>query len=182
MALGLQAALPTPDLSLGTAPPPDRRLIKVTNKKPMKPQKPAPKGERHTIVTATPETTSIVYGLQNRAVQGMLDFDYMCKRKKPSVAAMVFPFSGNHYVKFYWGTEETLMPVYTSTKEAVTKHPDATYFVNFASFRSVHETTMEALTLPSIKTVCVIAEGVPEQQSREIIKVAEAKGVGMIGP
>merc|ERR1712070_1334202 len=35
---------------------------------------------------------------------------------------------------------------------------------------------------PSIKTVCVIAEGVPEQQSREIIKVAEAKGVGMIGP
>merc|ERR1711967_154199 len=74
------------------------------------------------------------------------------------------------------------MPVYTSTKEAVAKHPNASYFVNFASFRSVHETTMEALTLPSIKTVCVIAEGVPEQQSREIIKVAEAKGVGMIGP
>jgi len=25
---------------------------------------------------------------------GMLDFDYMCKRKKPSVEAMIFPFSG----------------------------------------------------------------------------------------
>ena len=36
--------------------------------------------------------------------QGMLDFDFMCKREKPSVACMVFPFSGNHYIKFYWGT------------------------------------------------------------------------------
>lgn len=76
-------------------------------------------GTKHTLVTATPDTTSIVYGMQNRAVQGMLDFDYMCKRKKPSVEAMIFPFSGNHYVKFYWGTEEILMPVYTTTKEAV---------------------------------------------------------------
>ena len=49
----------------------------------------------------------------------MLDFDYMCKRKKPSVEAMIFPFSGNHYVKFYWGTEEILMPVYTTTKEVL---------------------------------------------------------------
>jgi len=37
-------------------------------------------------------TRCVVYGLQNRAVQGMLDFDYMCKREKPSVAAMIFPF------------------------------------------------------------------------------------------
>merc|ERR1740138_206375 len=173
MALGLQAALPTPDLSLGTAPPPDRRLIKVTNKKPMKPQKPAPKGERHTIVTATPETKSIVYGMQNRAVQGMLDFDFMCKRKKPSVSAMVFPFSGNHYVKFYWGTEEILMPVYTTTKEACERHPQVSVFVNFASFRSVHETSMEAMQYANIKTVAIIAEGVPEQQTKDLIKAAE---------
>merc|ERR1712003_144475 len=99
-------------------------------------QKPAPPPTKHSIVTSTAETTSIVYGMQNRAVQGILDFDFMCKRKKPSVEAMVFPFSGNHYVKFYWGTEEVLMPVYTTTKEAVTKHPNVSVFVNFASFRS----------------------------------------------
>jgi hypothetical protein len=29
----------------------------------------------------------------------MLDFDFMCKRAKPSVACMVFPFAGNHYLK-----------------------------------------------------------------------------------
>lgn len=38
----------------------------------------------------------------------MLDFDFMCKREKPSVACMVFPFSGNHYIKFYWGTVRNL--------------------------------------------------------------------------
>lgn len=41
----------------------------------------------------------------------MLDFDFMCKRAKPSVACMVFPFSGNHYIKFYWGTVRNLCPL-----------------------------------------------------------------------
>jgi hypothetical protein len=81
----------------------------------------------------------------DRAVQGMLDFDYMCKRARPSVAAMVFPFSGNHYVKFYWGLSETLVPVYTTMEEAVRRHKDASVLVNFSSFRSVYDTTMDAL-------------------------------------
>jgi ATP citrate (pro-S)-lyase len=179
MALGLQDPLPEPDLSVPCGPP-VRKMIAV--KGPKKDPPPAPAPSAHTIEQATPSTTSIVYGMQNRAVQGMLDFDFMCKRKKPSVEAMVFPFSGNHYVKFYWGTEETLMPVYTTTKEACEKHPNVTYFINFASFRSVHETTMEAMKMPSIKTVAIIAEGVPEQQTRDLIKVAESKKVGMIGP
>merc|ERR550514_346956 len=33
-----------------------------------------------------------------------------------------------------------------------------------------------------IKTVAIIAEGVPEQQTRDIIKTAESKDVGIIGP
>ncbi|CAM9609814.1 unnamed protein product, partial [Phaeothamnion confervicola] len=138
---------------------------------------------KHSVQTFDATSRAIVYGLQQRAVQGMLDFDYMCGRKQPSVACMVFAFSGNHYVKFYWGTEETLVPVYTSTEEAVRRHPDASVFVNFASFRSVYETTMEALAhSATLKTVAIIAEGVPESQTRAIIKAADARGVGLIGP
>ncbi|CAE8655617.1 unnamed protein product [Polarella glacialis] len=182
MALGLIADLPEPDLSEACGPP-KRKMIDMTGRKtnPKVHPKP-PAGTKHTLITSTPETTCIVYGLQNRAVQGMLDFDFMCKRKKPSVEAMIFPFSGNHYVKFYWGTNEILMPVYTATKEAVQKHPNVSVFVNFASFRSVHETTLEAMNYPNIKTVAIIAEGVPEQQTKDIIRVAEAKSVGLIGP
>mmetsp|Transcript_115199 Transcript_115199/g.372313 ORF Transcript_115199/g.372313 Transcript_115199/m.372313 type:complete len:1083 (-) Transcript_115199:242-3490(-) len=179
MALGITETIPEPDLSQACGPP-VHKLIEVKSKTPPATKAPAPTD--HTIVTATPETTSVVYGLQNRAVQGMLDFDYMCKRKKPSVDAMIFPFSGNHYVKFYWGTEETLMPVYTTTKEALEKHPKASVFINFASFRSVFETSTEAMQYPQVKTVAIIAEGVPEQQTRQLIKTAEEKKVGIIGP
>jgi len=34
----------------------------------------------------TENTRCIIYGLQHRACQGMLDFDFICKRKTPSVA------------------------------------------------------------------------------------------------
>ena len=57
------------------------------------------------------DTQAVVYGMQLKAVQGMLDFDFLCKRKTPSVAAIVFPFSGNHLQKFYYGTEEIMVPV-----------------------------------------------------------------------
>jgi ATP citrate (pro-S)-lyase len=53
----------------------------------------------HKVENFTALTRCVVYGLQNRAVQGMLDFDFICKRERPSVAAMVFPFSANHYIK-----------------------------------------------------------------------------------
>ena len=130
------------------------------------------------------DTRCVVYGLQQRAVQGMLDFDFMCKRAKPSVAAMVYPFQGNHYIKFYWGTEETLIPVYTTIDAAVTKHKDASCLVNFASYRSVYDTCMETFSNHSaqIKTVAIIAEGVPEAQTRALVAKAEKMGVGLVGP
>ncbi len=34
---------------------------------------------------------AIVWGMQSRAVQGMLDFDYSCSRDTPSVVCMVYP-------------------------------------------------------------------------------------------
>lgn len=50
--------------------------------------------------------------------------------------------------------------------------------VNFSSFRSVYETTMDALNYPeTIRTLAIIAEGVPESQTREIIKAADEKKV-----
>ncbi|KAH7912617.1 ATP citrate lyase [Hygrophoropsis aurantiaca] len=128
------------------------------------------------------ETRSFVYGLQPRAIQGMLDFDYSCKRARPSVAAMIYPFGGHHIQKFYWGTRETLLPVYTSVEEAVKKHPDVDVVVNFASSRSVYSSTLECLRYSQIKSIALIAEGVPERHAREILWLAREKGVLIIGP
>ncbi|KAE9389757.1 ATP-citrate synthase [Gymnopus androsaceus JB14] len=109
-------------------------------------------------------TRSFVYGLQPRAIQGMLDFDFSCGRDTPSVAAMIYPFGGHHIQKFYWGTKETLLPVYTSIAEAFAdgKHTDVDCIVNFASSRSVYSSTLEILTDPlscsRIKSIALIAE------------------------
>jgi ATP citrate (pro-S)-lyase len=113
----------------------------------------------------------------------MLDFDKMCNRAKPSVAALIYAFGGTANVQVYWGTEEIMIPVYKTIKEATKKHPNVSVMVNFASFRSVYESTMETLDYSDqIKTVAIIAEGVPERQTRTIVDKAQKKGVGIIGP
>ncbi|KAG0146254.1 hypothetical protein CROQUDRAFT_133224 [Cronartium quercuum f. sp. fusiforme G11] len=127
-------------------------------------------------------TRGLVYGLQPRAIQGMLDFDFACGRLKPSVAAMIYPFGGHHVQKFYWGTKETLLPVYPTIAEAVKKHPDADTLVNFSSSRSVYQSTLEALELPQLKSIALIAEGVPERHARAILHRAHKQKVIIIGP
>ncbi|KAK9312338.1 citrate synthase-like protein [Lipomyces starkeyi] len=128
------------------------------------------------------KTRAFVYGLQPRACQGMLDFDFICKRTTPSVAAIIYPFGGQFVSKMYWGTKETLLPVYQSAKKAAEKHPEVDVVVNFASSRSVYSSTMELLELPQIRTIAIIAEGVPERRAREILYKAKEKGVVIIGP
>lgn len=130
----------------------------------------------------TTETRSIIWGLQARAVQGMLDFDYVCERKRPSVAAMVYPFSGNHRQKFYYGHQEIMIPVYKEMAEAMNKHPDADVLINFASLRSAYDATLEAMQFPQIRTIAIIAEGIPEAKTRQLNKKAKEHGVTIIGP
>jgi len=117
-------------------------------------------------------TQAIVYGEQRNAIQRMLDFDYLCRREKPSVACVVNP-TREGYVKVFFGLREILIPMYRNLKQAVENHPDASVMVNFSSYRSAYDTTMEALRTDSIKTIAVIAEGIPERQER--LMALEAK-------
>lgn len=45
--------------------------------------------------------TNVNSGLQPRAVQGMLDFDFICKRKQPSVAGIIYTFGGQFVSKMF---------------------------------------------------------------------------------
>lgn len=130
----------------------------------------------------TNKTRAFVYGLQPRACQGMLDFDFICKRDTPSVAGIIYPFGGQFVSKMYWGTKETLLPVYQEVDKAASKHPEVDVVVNFASSRSVYTSTMELLEYPQFKTIAIIAEGVPERRAREILYKAQQRGVTIIGP
>ncbi|TSK28014.1 ATP-citrate synthase [Bagarius yarrelli] len=127
-------------------------------------------------------TKAIVWGMQTRAVQGMLDFDYVCSREQPSVAAMIYPFTGDHKQKFYWGHKEILLPVYKNMSDAMKKHPEVDVLISFASLRSAFDSTMETLQYTQIRTIAIIAEGIPEALTRRIIKKADEQGVTIIGP
>ncbi|KFQ57688.1 ATP-citrate synthase [Pelecanus crispus] len=140
----------------------------------------APLGKATTLFSR--HTKAIIWGMQTRAVQGMLDFDYICSRDEPSVSAMVYPFTGDHRQKFYWGHKEILIPVYKNMSDAMRKHPEVDVLINFASLRSAYDSTVETMNYPQIRTIAIIAEGIPEALTRKLIKTADKKGVTIIGP
>lgn len=135
----------------------------------------------HSAELFSKDTQAIVYGYQQNAIQRMLDFDFACGRKKPSVAAIVNPSRGGWHKAFY-GQGEILLPLYRNLDRASEKHPEADVVVNFSSQRSAFPTTMEALENPRIRTVAVIAEGVPERKARIMAAAAKEKGKWIIGP
>ena len=129
----------------------------------------------------TRETQAIIYNFQTKAVQRMLDFDAICERPTPSVAAIVNPTrSGFH--KCFFGSKEILIPIYTSIEKATAKQPQADVLINYASFRSAYSTSVEALNQDTINTVVIIAEGIPERRAKELVTLAEKKEKNIIGP
>lgn len=135
----------------------------------------------HSLFSKT--TRAIVWGLQSRAVQGMMDFDYVCGRDQPSVACMVYPMSpGDSKQNFYWGHKEVLVPVYKNMADAMAAFPEADVMISFASLRSAYDSTLECMEFKQIRTIAIIAEGIPENYTRKLLKIAAEKKVTIIGP
>ncbi len=130
----------------------------------------------------TKDTQAIFWNNNKTAIQRMLDYDYTIKREKPSVAAIVAPTAGNKFDKFFWGGDEIMIPLYKTTAEAKAAHPDAESLLNFASFRTAYDVTMEALNIGGFKSIMITAEGIPERLARGMNAFAREKGVTVIGP
>ena len=104
-------------------------------------------------------------------------------RKTPSVAAIVQPGANSGgFQKLFFGREEVAIPQYGSTAEAVQAHPRSDIFINFASYRSAFESSMDALKQPTIRVAAIIAEGVPERDTKALIAYAKENGKIIIGP
>eukprot|EP00271_Cylindrocystis_brebissonii_P019819 TRINITY_DN623_c0_g1_i1.p1 TRINITY_DN623_c0_g1~~TRINITY_DN623_c0_g1_i1.p1 ORF type:complete len:609 (-),score=120.98 TRINITY_DN623_c0_g1_i1:354-2180(-) len=126
-------------------------------------------------------TQALFYNFKQNPVQRMLDFDFLCGRELPSVAGVINPGSDG-FQKLFFGQEEIAVPVHGSIVAACKAHPTADVFINFASFRSAYAATMEALKQPTIRVVAVIAEGVPEGDTKKLIAYARANNKVVIGP
>jgi ATP-citrate lyase alpha-subunit len=130
----------------------------------------------------TKDTQAIFWNNNKSAIQRMLDYDYVIQRKTPSVAAIVAPTSSNKFEKFFYGPDEIMVPVYKSTAEASAAHPNADVLLNFASFRTAYDVTMEALDLNKFRVIMITAEGIPERMARVMNHRARTEGVTIIGP
>ena len=131
----------------------------------------------------TKDTQAIFWNNNRSAIQRMLDYDYTIDRKKPSIAAIVAPTSNNKFDKFFYGNHEIMVPVYKSTTEAVKDFSNADVLLNFGSFRTAYDVTMEAVGIKNqFKTIMVTAEGIPERMARTMNSAARDAGITVIGP
>ena len=128
------------------------------------------------------DTQAFIYNMQVNATQRMLDFDYAARRKTPSVAAIINTTGSESLQKFFFGPGEILIPVYRSLARAVEKHKNVDVLVSFASFRSAAQSAEEAFELKQIRTIVLIAEGVPERRMKELNAKARKLGKVIIGP
>ncbi len=131
----------------------------------------------------TRDTQAIFWNNNKSAIQRMLDYDYVIGREKPSVAAIVAPTSSNKFEKFFYGPDEIMVPLYRSTADAVKEHENADVLLNFASFRTAYDVSMEAINMGNqFKTIMVTAEGIPERLARKMNQAAKDNGILVIGP
>ncbi|KMZ62606.1 Citrate (Si)-synthase, Succinate--CoA ligase (ADP-forming) [Zostera marina] len=126
-------------------------------------------------------TQALFYNYKQLPIQRMLDFDFLCGREIPSVAGIINPGSEG-FQKLFFGQEEIAIPVHSTVEAACSAHSTADVFINFASFRSAAASSMAALKQPTIKVVAIIAEGVPELDTKRLIAYAQANNKVIIGP
>ena len=129
------------------------------------------------------DSQAVFFNYKASPVQRMLDFDYACYRDTPSVACVVTPGAPRGgFRKAFFGQRELALPEYGSIGEACAAHPGADVFLNYASYRSAFASSMQALQTDTIRVVVIIAEGVPERDTKRLIAAAAAGGKIIIGP
>ncbi|XWV26598.1 putative ATP-citrate synthase [Tupanvirus soda lake] len=131
----------------------------------------------------TKNTTCIIFGSQTAVAQNMLDFDMEIGRTTPSVAAFVDPSRRSiTNVQLFWNNKSILVPTYPNIDLAIKKHPNVSGVVNFASFRAAYESTKQAFMYDNIKFVSILAEGMAENQTKELISLSKKMNKMLLGP
>lgn len=120
--------------------------------------------------------------MQLGSAQKMLDFDFLCGRE-PSVVAFINEGKKQALNKLFYGNNEILIPSFPNY-EAISKNllDKVDTLVNFASFRSAGMATKSAITSGIFKNIVIIAEGIPERETREIIALNKKYNLNIIGP
>lgn len=130
----------------------------------------------------TKKSFACIYWLQIKAAQHMLDFDFLSWRE-PSVLCFVSPLKPQSAHKlFYWDTELLIQsfPDFSYIPEDIQSRLDT--LINFSSFRSSWGSTIQAMESRIFKNIIMIAEGIPERQTLEIIEKNKTHKLNIVWP
>lgn len=133
------------------------------------------------------EQKTLVLGNHPGLVQSILDFDYACGKKEPSILACVT--SNRKSIKFFWGKGEILIPCFpkvTAVPKEMSKKVN--WMLNVQSGRRAFEASVQFFdAFPSSYGGHIFAENVPEKHETELIKryggnkiIAGPSGVGIL--
>ncbi len=126
------------------------------------------------------ESTAIIYGVHLDIVQHMLDYDFLTWRW-PSIKALISPVNTVDSCKVFYWDKEFFLPVIRDW-DAIEQLWWADMLINLASFRTASSVTMEAIQSEKFKSIFVIAEWIPEQDSLMIQAYAKQSNVQIFGP
>lgn len=130
----------------------------------------------------TKKSAAIIYGMQLGSAQKMLDFDFLCGRE-PSVLAFINEGKKQALNKLFYWNNEILIPSFPNYEEIPkTLHSKIDTLVNFASFRSAGNSTKQAIISGLFTNIIIIAEGIPERETREIISLNKEYNLNIVGP
>ncbi|MEM4613957.1 MAG: hypothetical protein QXJ56_08410, partial [Ignisphaera sp.] len=111
-------------------------------------------------------------------IQRILDYDYIIGRE-PSVVGIVH--NENGVEKLFYGSKEILIPIYNDLNTALTTL-NPTVVINLASYRSARVPSESVLRYPSVRVLVIVAEGIPERDMKELIRIARDNQKIIIGP
>ena len=119
-------------------------------------------------------TQAIVFGYQQAAIQRMLDFDYVCRRTTPSVACHRRPDPGGQ-PQVLLGNEGDPHPHLPHHRRSDRRSiPKPTSWSTLPPSARPTPPRKRPWRAETIRTVAIIAEGVPEHRTKELIHIAKA--------
>jgi ATP citrate (pro-S)-lyase len=122
----------------------------------------------------------IIMNLQKDVIQRILDYDYMSGLLEPSVSC-VYYIGDTKSIKVFWGTKEIFLPVYSKISDIINANLNITIALNYYSFRSAYEMSINIMEIPTIKNICIIAEGIPIRQTKLLNIISKKKNINILG-
>lgn len=134
-------------------------------------------------IVANKDTRVVIMGgvAGVNAAKRMAEFCYLCGIDY-QVTSFVYPPDAGKTAEISYGSQFLAVPIYKTLKEATDDHPETNTCLVYIGANRALAACMEALDNDRIKFVSMITEGVPEKDSKLLIRHSKKVGKLLNGP